>query len=175
MGWTILARDLVAHGTFLTRIPGIHHNYGDTSQPCLVAHKLPQLEKSPVGVSCPLLASGLNPGANPLQIFQGDGGPGALRRFHDTLGDGMVDVLLKPGLCARELPQLASGGPRGMVLQFLASLGKALPFPLDLGTAIDSAIRIDRQVDNAKKSAMIVVSATDSDNSLEQRGVCLWL
>ncbi len=75
-----------------------------------------------------------------------------MRRFHDTLGDGRVDVLLKPGLCARELPQLASGGPRVMVLQCLASLGKALPFPFDLGAAIDSAIRIDRQVDNAKIS-----------------------
>ena len=116
MSRTILARDFIALRAFLTRVLGVYHHHGDTSQSCLVADKSSQLEKSPVRVSCSLLASGLNPCPNPLEIFQGDSGPGALRRLHDTLGDGVVDVPLKPRLLALEQPQLTPGCARAVAV-----------------------------------------------------------
>src|SRR5574341_1943709 len=77
-------------------------------------------------------------------------GRGALRRFHDTLGKGMVYVLLKSGLLALQQPPLAPCRPRAVLLQLLTTPGKPLAFGVDCRAAIRRATRIDGQIDEAQ-------------------------
>jgi len=90
--------------TCLASMPRVHQDHGDTGESCFVSDIPSQLRKGPVGVSWPLLASGFNPLTHPRQLFQGNGSRGALRRFHETLCNPMICVLLKPGLLPGKAP-----------------------------------------------------------------------
>ena len=147
---TISFGDVPAVVALLARMPWVHEDHWHTDERRFVGHILPKLEKSPVTVSWPLLASGLNPLADTLQVFQGDPCSGALRRFHETFGNRVVRVRLKPGLYARELTQLAACRPRLMPLQSMPTPIESLACVVNHRTTIDGAIRVNCEVDDAK-------------------------
>ena len=142
--------DMSAVVALLARVSGVDQDHGDTGQRCLVGDKLPQLGKAPVGVSWPLLASGLNPLPDACQVFQADSGSGALRRVHETFRNGVVRVGLKPFLLARQQAQLSACRSGVVLLKTLAPPGKALPCMLNIRTAVDRPIRINRKIDYAE-------------------------
>ena len=153
LGWSIPFGDMPTVGAFLARVPRIDKDHWYTSERGLVRHALPQLEESPIGVPWSLRAVGLNPLSDTRQIFQGDPSSGALRSIHEPFGDGMVDILLKPGLLALE--QLESSPRRScsMALQAFASGLVSLAFPIHCRARVHCAIRVQGEVDYAKVHA----------------------
>ena len=153
LGWSIPFGDMPTVGAFLARVPRIDKDHWYTSERGLVRHALPQLEESPIGVPWSLRAAGLNPLSDTRQIFQGDPSSGALRSIHEPFGDGMVDILLKPGLLALE--QLESSPRRScsMALQAFASGLVSLAFPIHCRARVHCAIRVQGEVDYAKVHA----------------------
>lgn len=132
----------------LTGMSRINEDHGHTSECSLVRNILPQLKEPPICVSWPLWASGLNPLPYACQVFQSNGCSGALRRVHETLGNTVIGILLKPGLSTFELVQFAACGSGPMLLQFVTSLRKTLAFLFHLRATVDCAIGVHRQIDD---------------------------
>ena len=113
-------------------------------------HILPQLEKAPIGVAWPLLASGLNPLPDAGQVFQGNPCSGALRRVHEPFGDGMVRPV--------ETALVSLAGPRNRRLAdrvpWRCNPSRRclvpLAFPFNSFACIHRAIRIDGKIDYAQ-------------------------
>lgn len=154
-GETILSRtigsgDMVAVGALLARMPWVHEDHQHTRERGLVRHILPELEESPIGLSWALLASGLNPAADTGEVFQSDSRRGALRSLHEPFGDGMVGVLLKPGLLAFKQREAPPCRPGAMLLQAFPAFGVALAFAINRLACVHRAIRVHGKVDDAE-------------------------
>ena len=134
----------------LTGMPWIHENHWHPSERRLVGDILPQLKEAPVRVSWPLLASGLNPVTDSGEVLQSDPCTGALRRLHETLGNGVIGVLLKSGLFASELSQSPPCRPGAMALQPFASRLIPLAFLLYRLAGVYRPVRVHGKVDDAQ-------------------------
>lgn len=150
---------MVTEGALLTGMPGVHEDHGHACKGCFVRHILSELEESPIGMAWALLASGLNPLSDPGQIFETESRSGALRSVHEPFGDGMVGILLKPGLFPFEQLEPPPRRPGVMGLQSFPAFGVTLSLPLDCLSRMHRAIRVHRKIDDAEVHTQDVLDA----------------
>ena len=139
--------------TGLARIPGINEDHRYARQAGLIANQRLELPEAPVSEPCPLVASGRNPCAYPLERFKADSTRGALRLLHDPFADLVVDLLLTATLFSLNPPKLPSCPMGALALQVAAAMGIGPTLVLNGFTRVDRAIRIDGQVDAAAVNA----------------------
>lgn len=135
------------------RIARIDEVYGHSSKFCLVGNETLKLSERPVPKPSAMLAAGLDPCADMLEVFKPYAAPGALRLDHDFLRYEVVFVFLEPLLFLGELAQLALRGLGSALLQTSTAardLGSNL---LDLVASVHFAVAVGCDVDDPKIDA----------------------
>lgn len=135
----------------LRRIGRIDQSDRDSGQCCLVFDERSQLREHPVTVPVSLLfASNPDPLTNARQIFKADRAHCALGFGNDGFADGVVDDLLKSSLFAAQSLKSAPCRLCAFALKLSPLKGTLLSDLFNRGSRIGFAIRIGRQIDNAK-------------------------
>jgi len=108
--------------TPLTRVSGVHQNYGNPKSFSFVFYKASELPETPVTVLSPVLrASNPSPRANVGKVFQRDGSLRAFSFQNQLFRDPVVHVFLKSSLPPRKLFQPSLGTLGSYGLKFISS------------------------------------------------------
>ncbi len=147
---SISAVDAATTGAGLASVVWVDEDHRYASQARLVADEQPQLKERPVRESGTLAATGRNPLADTLKVFQGNRAGGALRLYHDLLADLMVGVSLIAGLLAADKPKLPSRCAGSLPLEVAATVGECSTLLLDRCAAVGRAVRVRGEVHDAE-------------------------
>jgi hypothetical protein len=137
-------------------IAGIDSRHNNTGPLGFIFQKQPQLRECPRMQNCPLLAPGLDPFADALQIFDGNPTSGAFSFGNDLLTDIVVHPCGEPSLLSRENPQTASGGAGLFLLKIPAQSPMAVPNGFDVRSGMALAIGIASDVRHTQVHAQKV-------------------
>src|SRR5262249_45409523 len=97
------------------------------------------------------------PVANALQVFQGNAALSALSLCHDAFADAMVGVARKTMLFTCQLFQAPFGGFGAFLLQLATQAAVAVADVVDVVGAVDFAIAVGGEVDNAAINAQVAL------------------
>jgi len=145
--------NMPARRTGLTGVSRIDIHHWHSSEACLVIYEPSELRECPVGQSISLSAPGRYPRANPLQLFEGDGTSGALRRIDDVTRDHVVLVALEALLLASDSAQLPRGGAGLFPLKVSTTVAEGAGNGFKSSPIVGGSIRIDGKVDDTKVDA----------------------
>jgi hypothetical protein len=105
-----------------------------------VGDKRPKLMERPTMQGCSLGPSSRDPCADTLKVFKDNRTPSAFSRSNNTFTDTMIDS-----------PREAGFFPRALAAQLAGTRG--VPQRIEMGTAVDRAITIRRDIDDTKVHA----------------------
>lgn len=141
--------DIPAARTSTRRVARINNQYGHTEKPGFVLDKLTQLVKGPTVEIVSLCAPEPYPTADAGKVFQTNAAVGALRVVYDLFTDAVIHVRGKALFFAGKSLKALTGRRRLLGLYSSALAATALAQGENLRTAINVAVRIGRDVDDA--------------------------
>lgn len=150
---SVLFVDCAAGRAPLARVARIDEQHRDTGSLGFVGDERLKLSEGPVSEPSAMLAAGLGPSANVLQVFQPDAASGALRLNHESLRNAVVFVFLESLLFAREFTKSAFGSLATAALKSLATIGEPLAGGLDSRAAMRFAVAVRGEIDDTKINA----------------------
>ena len=156
---SVLFIDCAASRAALARVARIDEYDRNSGERRLIGGELPELGEGPIVQPSPLLALGLNPGANVREVFKTYRAPGAFRFVNKGLRNAVVRVGLKSPLFAGELPKAALGGLCPPALKRRLTARKFGTNALDIRTGIGAAVAIEGKIDDAKIDAKHIAYA----------------
>ncbi len=154
---TVLLINVAALRALARGVPGINEDYGDASTFRFIGDERTELRESPVTQSRALVAPGRNPLKKSLELFKGDPSRGAFGIRHDSLGDAVICVFLKPRLFAGELPEFPPRTSGGEFLQAASAFLVSLTFTFNLAARERLAVAVSGQRNNSEVNAQPIL------------------
>jgi len=140
----------MAHRACAGRVTRVHQDHRHTRAFGLVLPKPPPLGERPAMQNSTLLPPNLYPFADPLQLLDGDGAPGAFSGSHDLLGNVVIDPRGKASLLARQLLQPAFSRAGLFPWQLGAQPAMTVPHARDGGARVAQPIGIGSDISYAQ-------------------------
>src|SRR5262249_22149862 len=149
LGRPITFIDTATCRTGTRRVAGIDIDDFDAGLSCFVTDLLLQIVKRPAMQDGSLGLLNRYPVADALEVFQGDAALSALSLCHDAFADAMVGVARKTMFLTGQALQAPFGRFGAFLLQLATQATVAVADVVDGVGAVDFAIAVGGEVDNA--------------------------
>ena len=148
--WAILFLAVAALSAGTTGVMRINGHQQHSSPYGFVFKEFPQLRKCPTVQNGTLLSPGLDPSANPVEVFNRDAATGAFSFSNDLLTYHVVYMPSETAFFARELFEAPLRRAGLLFLKFGSQSAVAMPDRFDMRAGMPDAVRIGRDIGDTK-------------------------
>jgi hypothetical protein len=147
--------DVAAGRALTTRVARINSNERHPGKSGLVGEEGPELKERPAMQLDSLLTPNRYPFTDAAEFFDSNAAMGAFGESNNLLGKTMIYICGKAGFLARQIAELALGGPRASGLELGTQSTMSVAHVVDLGARVGRPIgirsdRLDSHVDTEK-------------------------